>query len=465
MTVRSIFRACVLIKLGSLTLFVPTKPAQAEGYLQPFIEGRNNLHRNITGDDLDAFATTLRESGRIVIDVEMENIVECTSLNKRCLRFHLVSAPNTENRGWDLVAGVPKELYDSRWRTNRDRNFRPMDIEAVTRYISNPGRPGGDVEVYYSGLWIDNRENLAWASFSAVEASRFDREFRQRVHNGSMVLVDRERTGFNGQRVAAIFVRPRADRRTSRWRPRCDARSAEDRAARPRCLRRNPEIRRVRCSGRADVRRLRLTALAQGGWPLDHRSGRVELSGRSTLPMATVIEAATGPWGSTIVALVAVLMALGTLNAVVMSNPRTLYGMAEDGLFLKSALRVNSGGTPTFALALGTVLAIPLIYSGGYVFVFRLAGAMVLFGSCLFVLSYFALRKNRPDLDRPFRAKGHPVFPALALLINFALLTSFVIAEPISGAVMAGMIAICIPVGIHLQRQRRLAAEAAALSG
>ena len=185
----------------------------------------------------------------------------------------------------------------------------------------------------------------------------------------------------------------------------------------------------------------------------------------STLPMATVIEAATGPWGSTIVALVAVLMALGTLNAVVMSNPRTLYGMAEDGLFLKSALRVNSGGTPTFALAFGTVLAIPLIYSGGYVFVFRLAGAMVLFGSCLYVLSYFALRKNRPDLDRPFRAKGHPVFPALALLINFSLLISFVIAEPISGAVMAGMIAICIPVGIHLQRQRRLAAEAAALSG
>ncbi|MGB7418101.1 MAG: APC family permease [Erythrobacter sp.] len=185
----------------------------------------------------------------------------------------------------------------------------------------------------------------------------------------------------------------------------------------------------------------------------------------STLPMATVIEAATGPWGSTIVALVAVLMALGTLNAVVMSNPRILYGMAEDGLFLKSALWVNTGGTPTFALAFGTVLAIPLIYSGGYVFVFRLAGAMVLFGSCLFVLSYFALRKNRPDLDRPFRAKGHPVFPALALLINFALLTSFIIAEPTSGAVMAGMIAICIPVGIHLQRQRNLACKAAALRG
>jgi amino acid transporter len=175
----------------------------------------------------------------------------------------------------------------------------------------------------------------------------------------------------------------------------------------------------------------------------------------STLPMATVIDAATERWGSIIVALIAVLMALGTLNGIVMGNPRTLYGMAQDGLFLKSALRVNRGGTPTFALAFGTALAIPLIYSGGYVFVFRLAGAMVLFGSCLFVLSHFALRKRRPNLARPYRAKGHPVLPALALMINLVLLTGFVVAEPISGAIMAGMIAICIPVGLNLKREKR----------
>lgn len=180
----------------------------------------------------------------------------------------------------------------------------------------------------------------------------------------------------------------------------------------------------------------------------------------STLPMATVIEAATGRWGSIIVALVAVLMALGTLNAVVMSNPRALYGMAEDGLFVKSALRVNRGGTPTFALALGTALTIPLIYSGGYVFVFRLAGAMVLFGSCLYILSYFALRVRRPEMVRPYRAKGHPVLPALVLLINLALLTSFVVTELISGAIMAVMIAICIPVGVYLQKQRRMTEKA-----
>lgn len=180
----------------------------------------------------------------------------------------------------------------------------------------------------------------------------------------------------------------------------------------------------------------------------------------STLPMAQVIEAVAGRWGTVAVGLIAVLMALGTLNAAVMTNPRALYGMAQDGLFLKSALKVNRGGTPTFALALGFILAIPLIFSGGYVFVFRLVGAMVLFASCLYVLSYFALRKHQPERARPYRAKGHPVFPTLVLIINLALLISFVIAEPISGAIMAGMIAICIPVGLHLGREKRRLAAA-----
>ncbi len=221
MSVRSIFRACVLAVLGAANLAVlaAPEPAQAEGYLQPFIDGQNRVHRNIAGDDVEAFATTLRESGRIVIDVEMENNAQCTAIATRCLRFHLVSAPNTDRRGWDFIGGVTKSKYDDRWRVNRDRDYRPTDIESLTKNVTNPGGQGGINRVYYTGLWIDNRENLSWASFTEIESSRFKREFQQRVSNGSMVLVDREATGYNSQRVAAIFVRPRSDHRTSRWQP------------------------------------------------------------------------------------------------------------------------------------------------------------------------------------------------------------------------------------------------------
>ncbi|QUL37641.1 APC family permease [Erythrobacter sp. JK5] len=175
----------------------------------------------------------------------------------------------------------------------------------------------------------------------------------------------------------------------------------------------------------------------------------------STLPMAAVIEAAIGERGGVFVALLATLMALGTLNGCIMSTPRILYGLAEDGLFLKSALTVNRGGTPTIALAAGTLLAIPLIFSGSYVFVFRLMGALTLFGTCVYVLSYFALRYRFPELRRPFSARGHPVLPAFILLVNVALVAGYVIADPFSGLVMMGLIAICLPIGLHLGHQRR----------
>lgn len=219
MTIRSTLRACLLPMLGAAGLAAVATPANAEGYLQPFIDGRNNLHRNIAGDDLNAFATTLRESGRIVIDIEMENIVQCTAHASRCLRFHLVSAPNSDNRGWDLIGGVLKEAYGSRWETNRDREYRPTDIESAQKHVVNAGGRGGVTKIYYAGLWVENREKLAWASFTEIESDRFNREFREQVRDGSMVMVDYEGSGFNNRNVAAIFVRPRANHRTSRWRP------------------------------------------------------------------------------------------------------------------------------------------------------------------------------------------------------------------------------------------------------
>ena len=181
-----------------------------------------------------------------------------------------------------------------------------------------------------------------------------------------------------------------------------------------------------------------------------------EVLRNSTLPMAAVIEAATGRWGNVFVALLATLMALGTLNGCIMSTPRILYGLAEDRLFLKSALKINRGGTPTVALAAGTLISIPLIFSGGYVFVFRLMGALTLFGTCLYLLSYFALRR-RADLPRHYRARGHPLLPGFVLLVNIALVVAFVVSDWVSGLFMLGLIAICLPVGIHLGRQRRAA--------
>ncbi len=175
----------------------------------------------------------------------------------------------------------------------------------------------------------------------------------------------------------------------------------------------------------------------------------------SDLPAALVLEQLFGSTGVVIVAALAILLAITALNASVMVTPRVLFGMARDGLFFSAALRVNKGGTPDFGLGVTAIFVILLIFSGGFEFVFRLMGALIIFGFVLYEASLFVLRKKLPDLDRPFKAIGYPYLPGFVLLLDTGLLIAFIVADPVSGMYMAGLTAVCIPIGIWLHNRRK----------
>lgn len=176
----------------------------------------------------------------------------------------------------------------------------------------------------------------------------------------------------------------------------------------------------------------------------------------SDLPVALVIDQLLGPAGRIATGIIASLMALFTLHALVMTTPRMLFGMARDGLFFRSALKVNRGGTPWVALLIASAIAIPLILTGAYVLVFKVQTALSVLASVLYNAAYFTLRRNAPDLPRPFRAWGHPVLPALILLITTGLFGAVMVADPESGWWVAGFTALCLPIGYILHRRRRL---------
>ena len=176
----------------------------------------------------------------------------------------------------------------------------------------------------------------------------------------------------------------------------------------------------------------------------------------SDLPVALVIENVFGRSGGVMVALLAIVIVVVAINAIVIGSMRILYGLARDGLFLPAATRVNKGGTPHIALAITAAVAVPLIFSGAFAFLFKLVAALAIFVFFMFELSLFALRRQQPDLHRPFRAIGYPLLPALVCLLDLGLLIAFIAADPMSGVYMAGLIAVCIPVGVvlHTRRER-----------
>ncbi len=132
----------------------------------------------------------------------------------------------------------------------------------------------------------------------------------------------------------------------------------------------------------------------------------------SALDMAAlVIENAFGRSGGVLVALLAIVIVVVAINAIVMCSARILYGLARDGLFLPVATKVNKGGTPHIALAITAAVAVPLIFSGAFAFLFKLTAALAIFAFFLYELSLFAIRRQQPDLPRPFRAIGYPFCP------------------------------------------------------
>ena len=59
-------------------------------------------------------------------------------------------------------------------------------------------------------------------------------------------------------------------------------------------------------------------------------------------------------------------------------------------------------------------------------------------------------------------ARGHPWLPAFILAVNVALMSSYVLSDWFGACVMIGLIAVCLPVALHLGRQQRRGGTGAA---
>ena len=132
----------------------------------------------------------------------------------------------------------------------------------------------------------------------------------------------------------------------------------------------------------------------------------------------------------TIMALLIMVSTFGCNNGLILSGARLYYAMAKDGVFFKRAAVLNKNNVPGFALILQAIWASALCLSGSY-------GQLLdycTFSSLLFyivtIVGLFVLRKKRPDWDRPYKAFGYPVLPALYVIIASAICVVLLIVKP-----------------------------------
>jgi APA family basic amino acid/polyamine antiporter len=122
-----------------------------------------------------------------------------------------------------------------------------------------------------------------------------------------------------------------------------------------------------------------------------------------------------------------VISTFGCANGLILAGARVYYAMARDGLFFPAAARLHpKSHVPVAALITQCVWACLLTLSGTYNQLLDYVVFAVLLFYILTIAGLFALRIRRPEMERPYRALGYPVLPALyillAILIEGALL-------------------------------------------
>jgi basic amino acid/polyamine antiporter, APA family len=142
-------------------------------------------------------------------------------------------------------------------------------------------------------------------------------------------------------------------------------------------------------------------------------------------------QAVMGSWGRTFISLAILISTFGCANGLILAGARVYYAMASDKLFFARAARISPRTrTPIFSLIIQAVWASILVLSGTYSDLLD----YVIFAALLFyvltVCGLFVLRKTRPDLDRPYKAWGYPVLPALYILMAFLVMVDLLFVKP-----------------------------------
>ena len=134
-----------------------------------------------------------------------------------------------------------------------------------------------------------------------------------------------------------------------------------------------------------------------------------------------------GAAGGTLMAIAIMLSTFGCCNGLILAGSRVYYAMAKDGLFFKSVAKLHpTYKTPAVSLMVQMVWTCILCVSGSYGQLLDYIIFAVLVFYILTIFGLFVLRRTRPDAERPYRAIGYPVLPAIyivmALFIDVVLL-------------------------------------------
>jgi basic amino acid/polyamine antiporter, APA family len=153
----------------------------------------------------------------------------------------------------------------------------------------------------------------------------------------------------------------------------------------------------------------------------------------------------------------------GCINGMVLAGARAVYAMAQDGLFFRGATIINKAAVPGRALmfqaAWTAFLVLPRTYNTetkaygnlySNLLDYVVSAALIFY--ILTIAGVFVLRKRRPDAERPYRAFGYPMVPALYIMGAAVILTLLFVYR--TSTTLPGLVIVVIGLPVYALFQR-----------
>jgi APA family basic amino acid/polyamine antiporter len=185
--------------------------------------------------------------------------------------------------------------------------------------------------------------------------------------------------------------------------------------------------------------------------------------------------------GAIIMAVAIMISTFGCNNGLILAGARVYYAMARDGLFFKATGKLNSRSVPAVGLILQCVWTCLLVlprtrlrdaagapaldsltgherYGNLYSNLLDYVVFAVLIFYVLTIVGLFVLRRKRPDAERPYRAFGYPLIPALYIVVASTILLVLLLYR--TETTWPGLLIVLAGVPAYFLWNRRAAAPA-----
>jgi APA family basic amino acid/polyamine antiporter len=173
--------------------------------------------------------------------------------------------------------------------------------------------------------------------------------------------------------------------------------------------------------------------------------------------------------GAALMAIAIMISTFGCNNGLILAGARAYYAMARDGLFFKPVGRLNGARVPAAGLLFqgvwAALLVLPRTYNpatGTYgnlysnLLDYVISAALIFY--ILTIAGVFRLRQTRPGAERPYRAFGYPIVPALYIAGAATVLLVLFVYRPTTTWPGLGIVLLGLPVYV-LWRRREGAAS------